>query len=46
MEPLGGVGIGVDARIVRGESLHLIEAVLDRIGCGLVTEMPFAGKVR
>src|SRR5262245_12898342 len=46
MEPLGCVGVGVDARIVSRKRLHLVEAMLDWIGLGLVTEMPFARKVR
>src|SRR5215467_5396625 len=33
-------------RIVGGELLHLVEAVCDRIGFGLVAHMPFAGKIR
>ena len=45
MKPLGRIGIGVDARIVRGERLHLVEAVLDRVGLRLITEMPLARKV-
>ena len=46
MEPLGGVGVGIDAGVVCGERLHLIEAMLDRVGIGLVAEMPLARKVR
>ena len=37
--------VGVDARVIRGEVLHLVEAVLDRIGLGLVAQVPFAGEV-
>src|SRR5262249_12089433 len=40
-----GVGVGVDTRIVRGERLHLVEAVFDRISRRLVAEMPLARKV-
>ena len=46
MKPLGSVGVGIDAGIVRGERLHLIEAVLDRVRRRLVSEMPLARKVR
>ena len=44
MEPLRCVGVGVNAGVVGGEFLHLVEAVLDRIGNGLVAEMPLAGE--
>ena len=40
MEPLRGVGIGVDARIIRRERLHLIKTMLNWIGLGLVAERP------
>ncbi len=40
-----GVVVGVDARIVGGELLHLVEAVLDRVELGLVAEMPLAREV-
>ena len=46
MEPLVRVVVGIDAGIVGGEILHLVEAMLDRIGLGLVAQMPFAGEVR
>ena len=46
MEPLVGVVVGVDAGVVGGKILHLVEAVLDRIGLGLVAQMPLAGEVR
>src|SRR5215475_13895905 len=39
-------GVRIDARIVRGERLHLIEAVRDWVGLGLVAEMPLARKIR
>src|SRR5262249_32215854 len=45
MEPGRGVAIRVDPGIVRAERLHLVEAVLDRIGFGLVAEMPLAGEI-
>ena len=41
-----GVAVGIDARIIGGELLHLVEAVLDRVELGHVTEMPLAGEVR
>ena len=44
--PLVGVVVGIDAGIVGGEVPHLVEAMLDRIGVGLVAEMPLAGEVR
>ena len=45
MEPFGGVAVGVDARIVGREHLHLVEAMLDRIGFGLVTKVPLPREV-
>src|SRR5208282_22341 len=45
MEPLVCVVIGIGAGVIGGEVLHLVEAVLDRIGFGLVAEMPLAGKI-
>ena len=36
------VVVGVDAGVVRGEMLHLVETVLGRIGVGLIAEMPLA----
>ena len=38
MEPFAGVVVGVDAGVVGGEMLHLVEAVLDRIGLRLVAQ--------
>ena len=45
VEPLVGVVVGVDAGVVGGEILHLVKAVFDRIGFGLVAQMPLAGEV-
>ena len=39
------VVIGIDTRIVGGELLHLVEAVLDRVELGLVAQMPLAREV-
>ncbi len=39
------VVIGIDARIVGGEFLHLVEAVLDRVELGLISQVPLARKV-
>src|SRR5271170_1012411 len=39
------VVIGVDARIVGGELLHFVEAMLDRIELGLIPEMPLTREV-
>src|SRR5215469_10010397 len=46
MKPLGGIGIGVDAGVIGGELLHLVEAVIRWIGYWLVAEVPLAGEVR
>src|SRR5262249_22299152 len=46
MKPLRGVRIRVDARIIGGECLHFIEAMLNWIRLWLVAEMPLARKVR
>ena len=46
MEPLVGIIVGVYPGIVGRKILHLVEAVLDRIGLGLVAHMPFTGEVR
>src|SRR5207248_9539871 len=35
----------IDSWVVRGEFLHLVEAMLDRVGLGLVAEMPLAREV-
>ena len=45
MEPLRRVAIGVNAGIIGGEFLHLIEAVFDRIRLRFIAQMPLAGKV-
>jgi hypothetical protein len=37
--------VGVDASVVGREMLHLVEAMLGRIGRGLVAEMPLAREV-
>ena len=43
---LGGcVVVRVDAWVIGAEVLHLIEAVLDRIGVRLVAQVPFSGEV-
>src|SRR5271169_7140166 len=39
------VVIGIDAWIVGGEFLHLVEAVFDGIELRLVAQMPFAGVI-
>ena len=39
------VVVGVDAWVIGTEVLHLVEAVLDRIGVGLVAQVPFSGEV-
>ena len=46
MEPLGGVRVGIDAGVIGGELLHLIEAMLGWIGRRLVAQVPLAGEVR
>src|SRR5260370_22923936 len=46
MEPLVRVVVGIDPGIVGGKILHLVEAMLDRIGLGLIAEVPFTGEVR
>src|ERR1700756_3020495 len=46
MEPLVGVGIGIDTGVIGGELFHLIEAVLNRVGLGLVAKVPLTRKVR
>ena len=45
MEPLARVVVRIGPGIIGGEVLHLVEAMFDRIGFGLVAEMPFAGEV-
>src|SRR6266478_9601034 len=45
MRPRRRVGVVIDAWVVRGEFLHLVEAMLDRVGLGLVAEMPLAREV-
>ena len=45
MEPLVGVVVSVDAGVIGGEILHLVEAVLGRIGRGNVAHVPLAGKI-
>src|SRR5204863_4553677 len=45
MKPLAGVRVGIDAGIVSGEFLHLVEAMLDGVGHRLIAEMPFAREV-
>jgi hypothetical protein len=45
MEEPGGVVVRINAGIVGGEMLHLIDAMRGGIGFGLVAEMPLAGKV-
>lgn len=39
------VAVAIDAGIVRGELLHLVEAMLDRVELGLIAEVPLAGEV-
>src|SRR5580704_1651436 len=46
MKPLRGVVVGIDAGIIGGEMFHLVEAMLGRIGVGLVAQMPLAGEIR
>src|SRR5580700_2181179 len=46
MEPLVGIGIGVDTRVVSGELLHLVETVIGRISHRLVAQVPLTGEVR
>ena len=45
MEPLRRVAVGVNAGVIRSELLHLIEAVFDGVGLGLVTQVPLAREV-
>src|SRR6478672_2188343 len=45
VEPFARVVVGVNTSIISGEMFHLIEAMLDGIGVGLVTEMPLAREV-
>src|ERR1700733_14431643 len=45
MGEVGRVVIGVDARVIGGELLHLIEAVFDRVEFGLIAEMPLAREI-
>jgi hypothetical protein len=45
MEAVRGVVIGIDAGIVSGKMLHLVEAMHGRIGVRDVAEMPLAGEV-
>src|SRR5438132_12924233 len=45
MKPLRGIVVGIDAGIVGGEMFHLVKAMRNWIGIGLVTEMPFAREV-
>jgi hypothetical protein len=45
VKPNRGVAVSVHSRIIRGERLHLIEAVLDWVSLGFVTEVPFAREV-
>jgi hypothetical protein len=45
VKPLLGIVIGIDARVVSRELLHLVEAMLDWIGLRLVSHVPLAGEV-
>jgi hypothetical protein len=45
MGEVGRVVIGVDARVIGGELLHLIEAMFDRVEFGLIAEMPLAREI-
>src|SRR5206468_5235200 len=45
MRPRRRVVVVIDAWVVGGEFLHLVEAMLDRVGLGLVAEMPLAREV-
>ena len=45
MKILGRIIVGIDAGVIGGEVLHLVEAVLDGIGLRLVAHMPFAGEI-
>src|SRR5271156_5061937 len=45
MREVRRVVIGVDARIVSGELLHLVEAMLDRVELGLIPQMPLAREI-
>src|SRR5689334_13661368 len=46
VEPLLGVVVGVNACIISGEMLHLVEAMLGWIGIRLVAEVPLTRKIR
>ena len=45
MRPRRCVGVVIDTWVVGGEFLHLVEAMLDRVGLGFVAEMPLAREV-
>src|SRR5262249_26503381 len=44
-EPGGGIAVGIDARVVGAESLHLVEAVRDRVRLRLVAQVPLAREI-
>jgi hypothetical protein len=46
MKPLRSVVVGIDACIISGKLLHLVEAMLDRVRHRLVDQVPLAREVR